>query len=61
MMVNDGLEFERKRLLTVVRQYRGIYLKSVIFSVNIAPSGGYLSLPTPSPDISTHWTATICV
>jgi len=47
-----GQESEKKRLLTVLRQYRSIYLKSMIYSVNIVPSGGYLSLPTPSPDIS---------
>jgi hypothetical protein len=45
-MVN-GQECEKKRLSTVLRQYRNIHLNPTIYSVNIVPSGGYLSLPTP--------------
>jgi hypothetical protein len=52
-MMNEQ-ECESKKLLLVLRQHRSIYLKSIIYSVNIVPLGGYLGLPTPSPDISTH-------
>jgi hypothetical protein len=53
-MMNEQECEREKKLLSVFRQYRNIYLKSIIYSVNIVPSGGYLNLTTPSPDTSTH-------